>query len=299
MAITTKLIRASEDNKNPVRAVLLDAHTPNSGGFSCESLEGWSAVAAFTVYEVDVDGEPVDGTESDWIGERVNNTLVNCELTAGEDRPYLATSTQLIANNTAASRNKLIEGLGHTLTDEGELKPGVVTGDKVADGTLTGDKLADGTLTGDKLANQTVTPDKIDWSLCSRFSSYATNNQSIAKNSYVPVTLGSKEYDTTNEFSASRFTANKPRKMTFSGLVTLNVATGNMAQTALLKNGALLKRGARIISGGTGVMALPVTADAEVAAGDYIQLAVIVYQDNISTVGSATETFLMGHEIQG
>lgn len=153
------------------------------------------------------------------------------------------------------------------------------------------ESLADGTGIGDNA----IPASKIDWQP-SKFSAFANSNQSIAKGNYVVITLGSEEYDSNNEFSSSRFTANKPRSMTFSGLVTLSVSTGNMAQTVLLKNGALLKRGARIISGGTGVMALPVTADVELAAGDYVQLAVIVYHDNINTVGSLTETFLTGHE---
>ena len=157
----SNLLFASEQGKRPQVARLTEPHATGSGLFSCEALAGWAGECSFVVYEVDSKGDPINGTETDWIGTRNNRNLENLELTAGVDRDYPTDRTYLVATETAGGRNKLIQGLKNTLNDDGTLKNGVVDLSKIPDGSVTTPKIANNAINNDKIADNSISGDKI------------------------------------------------------------------------------------------------------------------------------------------
>lgn len=157
----SNLLFASEQGKRPQVARLTEPHTTGSGLFSCEALAGWAGECSFVVYEVDSKGDPINGTETDWIGTRNNRNLENLELTAGVDRDYPTDRTYLVATETAGGRNKLIQGLKNTLNDDGTLKNGVVDLSKIPDGSVTTPKIANNAINNDKIADNSLDGKKI------------------------------------------------------------------------------------------------------------------------------------------
>ena len=157
----SNLLFASEQGKRPQVARLTEPHATGSGLFSCEALAGWAGECSFVVYEVDSKGDPINGTETDWIGTRNNRNLENLELTAGVDRDYPTDRTYLVATETAGGRNKLIQGLKNTLNDDGTLKNGVVDLSKIPDGSVTTPKIANNAINNDKIADNSLDGKKI------------------------------------------------------------------------------------------------------------------------------------------
>ena len=152
----SNLLFASETGKRPQIARLLEAHNTGSGFFTCEALAGWAPRCSFVVYEVDSDGNPIDGTETDWIGSRNKNTLGELELTAGVDRDYPLNRTYIVATETAGGRNKLVSGLKNTLNDNGTLKDWAVTSSAIKDGAISSNKIENGAINNDKVANNAI-----------------------------------------------------------------------------------------------------------------------------------------------
>ena len=152
----SNLLFASELGKRPQVARLTEPHTTGSGIFTCESLSGWAGECSFVVYEVDSSGNPISGSETDWIGTKNNRNLENLELTAGVDRDYPVDRTYLVATETAGGRNKLIQGLKNTLNDDGTLKAGVVDLSKIPDGSVTATKIAHNSINNDKIADNSL-----------------------------------------------------------------------------------------------------------------------------------------------
>lgn len=149
----SNLLFASELGKRPQVARLTEPHTAGSGIFTCEALSGWAGECSFVIYEVDSSGNPISGSETDWIGTKNNRNLENLELTAGVDRDYPVDRTYLVATETAGGRNKLIQGLKNTLNDDGTLKAGVVDLSKIPDGSVTATKIAHNSINNDKIAD--------------------------------------------------------------------------------------------------------------------------------------------------
>ena len=152
----SNLLFASEQGKRPQVARLTEPHATGSGLFSCEALAGWARECSFVVYEVDSSGNPISGSETDWIGTKNNRNLENLELTAGVDRDYPVDRTYLVATETAGGRNKLIQGLKNTLNDDGTLKDGVVDLSKIPDGSVTATKIAHNSINNDKIADNSL-----------------------------------------------------------------------------------------------------------------------------------------------
>ena len=152
----SNLLFASELGKRPQVARLTEPHTAGSGIFTCESLSGWAGECSFVIYEVDSSGNPISGSETDWIGTKNNRNLENLELTAGVDRDYPVDRTYLVATETAGGRNKLIQGLKNTLNDDGTLKAGVVDLSKIPDGSVTATKIAHNSINNDKIADNSL-----------------------------------------------------------------------------------------------------------------------------------------------
>ena len=152
----SNLLFASEQGKRPQVARLTEPHATGSGLFSCEALAGWARECSFVVYEVDSSGNPISGSETDWIGTKNNRNLENLELTAGVDRDYPVDRTYLVATETAGGRNKLIQGLKNILNDDGTLKDGVVDLSKIPDGSVTATKIAHNSINNDKIADNSL-----------------------------------------------------------------------------------------------------------------------------------------------
>ena len=165
----SNLLFASELGKRPQVARLTEPHTAGSGIFTCEALSGWARECSFVVYEVDPSGNPISGSETDWIGTKNNRNLENLELTAGVDRDYPVDRTYLIATETAGGRNKLIQGLKNTLNDDGTLKAGVVDFSKIPVNSIDASKIQVGTIDLSAIKNGSITPARIS-------SSSTTNN---------------------------------------------------------------------------------------------------------------------------
>nr|DAY09220.1 MAG TPA: hypothetical protein [Caudoviricetes sp.] len=152
----SNLLFASELGKRPQVARLTEPHTAGSVIFTCEALSGWAGECSFVVYEVDPSGNPISGSETDWIGTKNNRNLESLELTAGVDRDYPVDRTYLVATETAGGRNKLIQGLKNTLNDDGTLKAGVVDLSKIPDGSVTATKIAHNSINNDKIADNSL-----------------------------------------------------------------------------------------------------------------------------------------------
>ena len=157
------LLNASEQGKRPQVAKLSEMHTAGSGFFVCEALSGWANECSFVVYEVDTEGNPISGSETDWIGTKNNKTLQNLELTAGIDRDYSVDRTYIIATETAGARNKLIQGLKNSLDDNGNLKPTIVSENNLSNNSVGTNKLKDNSITTEKLASKAVKSDNVDF----------------------------------------------------------------------------------------------------------------------------------------
>lgn len=157
----SNLLFASELGKRPQVARLTEPHTAGSGIFTCEALSGWAGECSFVIYEVDSSGNPISGSETDWIGTKNNRNLENLELTAGVDRDYPVDRTYLVATETAGGRNKLIQGLKNTLNDDGTLKAGVVDLSKIPDGSVTATKIAHNAINNDKIADNSLDGKKL------------------------------------------------------------------------------------------------------------------------------------------
>lgn len=157
----SNLLFASEQGKRPQVARLTEPHATGSGLFSCEALSGWAGECSFVVYEVDSSGNPINGTETDWIGTKNNRNLENLEITAGVDRDYPVDRTYLIATETAGGRNRLIQGLKNTLNDDGSLKSGIVDLTRIPDGSVTTSKIAHNSINNDKIADNSLDGKKL------------------------------------------------------------------------------------------------------------------------------------------
>jgi len=116
-----KLLFASKDGRRPNVARLSLEYKTGSGEFICDNLDEWADKASFVVYETDQTGNPISGTETDWIGKISNNKITELKITSGEDRDYQA-GTVLMACETAGGRNMLIEALRNGLNPDGTLK---------------------------------------------------------------------------------------------------------------------------------------------------------------------------------
>lgn len=157
------LLNASEQGKRPQVAKLSEMHTAGSGFFVCEALSGWANECSFVVYEVDTGGNPISGSETDWIGTKNNKTLQNLELTAGIDRDYPTDRTYIVATETAGGRNKLIQGLKNSLDDNGNLKPTIVSENNLSNNSVGTNNLKDNSITTEKLASKAVKSNNVDF----------------------------------------------------------------------------------------------------------------------------------------
>lgn len=126
------LLKASADGKRPQVARLSEPHVVGSGSFVCHGLDGWADQTSFVVYEVDDNGNPIDGTETDWIAVRSGDSLGSAILTAGSDRSYEnIDKTFLVTDETSEARNRLITALLKTLNPDGSLKNSIVKAENV------------------------------------------------------------------------------------------------------------------------------------------------------------------------
>ncbi len=185
MSNTDNFIKASTNGQTPVVATLTNTHTQGSEAFECDNLTGWADTVAFIVYEIDTNGEPVNGSETSWVAEKNNKILQNAVCTSGADRDYPAIKTVVVADYTAEAHNRLIEALLKTHNQDGAFRDNIVEGKHIRDNAVTEHKLANGAVTGSKIKDGSVKLNHLDK------SSFSTANTGYIFND---VAYNSSEY---------------------------------------------------------------------------------------------------------
>lgn len=176
-------IKASVSGKVPVAATLTNTHTSGSGLFECDSLDGWADVAAFIVYEIDSDGNPISGSKTSWVAVKNNKLLQNALLADGIDRDYPAHKTIVVADYTAEAHNRLITALLKIFKQDGALKNNVVD-DKHITG-VDGTKIVNDSIDGEKIKDSTIKLNHLDWeSFGSANSAYKFDDKTYNSSAY-------------------------------------------------------------------------------------------------------------------
>ncbi len=128
---TDKFLKVGQAGQNPVTAKITVVKQAGSNSAICDSLVGWPVDTPVTVsiYETQIIGnraEPVEGSQTDWVAEVSNNSLINMKLTAGVDRDYDTINTVVTLNNTVELHNRLVEGILKSHNQDGTIKASTV-----------------------------------------------------------------------------------------------------------------------------------------------------------------------------
>lgn len=117
----------------------------------------------------------------------------------------------------------------------------------------------------------------IDFATFPKFSAYRNGNYDLPGGNPNPqkILLNEVEYDSHNAFSKTlnRFVAPVAGTYSFSGAMRINLAANDVYGVSLLKNGAAAKSGQMTVPTFTYPNSLVVSADIELAVGDYVELA--------------------------
>lgn len=160
---TDNFMKASSSLGIARTAKLKNIKTLEANSIICDDLSGWptDTAVAFTIASVNSNGEPIEGTVTDWIGVVNNNTIMEMVLTSGTNQEYDTLNTIVACNFTSEWANRLIDSLLKFFNQNGELKPKVISGNAIADKSISADKIAPGAVDEDKIKNNSVTGDKI------------------------------------------------------------------------------------------------------------------------------------------
>ena len=167
----------------------------------------------FAIRQVDVNGDLVAGTYTEWIGTVTSATTLSLLATPvyGSDQVYPAGSTtQVFIPLSSYAHNRMVDGLAVSLDQDGTLKAGAVDNPAVlATDVVETAKIADANITTAKLATSAVTPEK--WTNPYKFYAYrGTSNQTISSATYTTVALNAESFDTNNNFNTSTYKYTPP-----------------------------------------------------------------------------------------
>lgn len=148
----------------------------------------------FAIRQVDVNGDLVAGTYTEWIGTVTSATTLSLLATPvyGSDQVYPAGSTtQVFIPLSSYAHNRMVDGLAVSLDQDGTLKAGAVDNPAVlATDVVETAKIADANITTPKLANSSVTATKVD---------FTTFQQSVRKVGTDGTTSGTTELVLTSQ----------------------------------------------------------------------------------------------------
>ena len=223
----------------------------------------------FAIRQVDVNGELVAGTYTEWAGTVTSGTTLSMDAAPvyGSDQVYPAGSTtQVYIPLSSSAHNKMVDGLLVSHDQDGTLKAGAVDNAAVlASNVVETAKIKDGAVTAGKLGLVMV-------------SAYKSGSpQSLSAGTWTLVTLNSENFDVGGNFASNKFTA----PTTGYYLVSITCVIGAYgisgtanASAAIYKNGSSFQQTMTIQGSGNAntVPRLSTTALMSLTAGDYIEL---------------------------
>jgi hypothetical protein len=195
MAITDKFNKGTVSSR-PVPTELTSSMTTADTTITCDALTGWPTTGVhFIIYNTDVNGKKVAGSQTDYKGTVSGNTITNIEVKAGSDPGY-GIGAIVEASPTAAWVNDLVDGLLVTLEQNGSLKDDIVTTAKIIDDAVTTAKIDDDAVTTAKIADESVTSEKLSATVA--FSAVVTGNLPSSQGNLTSYT---EEYDFGSDFN--------------------------------------------------------------------------------------------------
>ena len=108
----------------------------------------------------------------------------------------------------------------------------------------------------------------------SQFAARISATQAWASTTATRMNFATEEYDTLNEFATNRFTALNAGTYTFDAAESVQSNAASLMFISLYKNGTELRRGARVNSSAGAYWGLEVSAEFQLAAGDYVEVFV-------------------------
>jgi len=240
----------------------------------------------FAIRQVDVNGELVAGTYTEWAGTVTSGTTLSMDAAPvyGSDQVYPAGSTtQVYIPLSSSAHNKMVDGLLVSHDQDGTLKAGAVDNAAV---------LATDVVETAKIKDAAVTPAK--WTNPYKFYAY----RSAAHNSSgtaAKVPYESELYDSNSNFS----TANNDYTAPVAGFYDFHATAGNTAaastpmQIILYKNGSAILYG-QIIQPGAAGNNLTLSGSLQLAANDVIDVRFVGGGGSVMYTG-ATTCYFQGH----
>lgn len=143
----TEATNGSRPVPTTLTALLPSGASP--GTATCGALTGWPTATAvhFIIYTIDVNGNKVSGSQTDWKGIVSGSTITGLVLKAGTNNGY-SIGAVVEAAPTAAWADDLTEGIAVSLDQDGTLKAGAVdVAAVIADAIITNAKMVADTLT--------------------------------------------------------------------------------------------------------------------------------------------------------
>ena len=245
----------------------------------------------FAIRQVDVNGELVAGTYTEWAGTVTSGTTLSMDAAPvyGSDQVYPAGSTtQVYIPLSSSAHNKMVDGLLVSHDQDGTLKAGAVDNAAVlASNVVETAKIKDGAVTAGKLGLVMVSAYK------------SGSSQSLSAGTWTLVTLNSENFDVGGNFASNKFTA----PTTGYYLVSITCVIGiygisstAYASAAIYKNGSSFQQTMTIQGSGNAntVPRLSTTALMSLTAGDYIELYAVCSEAGRSVeVGNETSLIVV------
>lgn len=150
--ITDKFPEATSGTR-PETAVLTAQKNIGAASITVDTTSGWATTTAthFIIYQVDVNGNRVANTQTEWKGIVTSGTgISSLTLKAGTDQVY-PIGSKVIAAPTAAWADDVVEGIAVHANQDGTLKTNSVTTTNITDSNVTTAKIADDAVTDAKL----------------------------------------------------------------------------------------------------------------------------------------------------
>lgn len=118
-----KLLFASKEGMRAAPAVLSKDYKIGDTTIECNDLSSWPEYVSFILYEVNANGVAnAEAEHLDCLGKVVGNTIAELKITAGKDRNFSRNLARLVVDETAETRNRLIQALSSVVDVNGTPK---------------------------------------------------------------------------------------------------------------------------------------------------------------------------------